>query len=156
MDPLFVLLASLSAVAVIFMLFRRRTQSFQQIINKLERQNAQLNLQLSRLSDEEGRLNDSLDALDSQIKMAALQATEHLDAPEEQKAGMRFLDYLVHRGGITSDQLKKVERYKVQTGSPMSAEELLIVLDMLSREKLQSMKEAFGRLSDGSSGAGKY
>jgi hypothetical protein len=27
---------------------------------------------------------------------------------------------------------------------------------MLSREKLQSMKEAFGRLSDGSSGVEKY
>ncbi|MFV0423242.1 hypothetical protein [Oleidesulfovibrio sp.] len=146
MDYMFLLLASLSAAAVLFTLFRRKSQEFNQAIHQLERKNAQLNLHLSQLADEETRLGESISSLEGQIKLAAMEASFTSTDAESTKDAMRFMDYLVHRGGITTDQLKKVERYKAQTGSPMSYEELLIMLDMITREKLQSMKDAFDKM----------
>lgn len=147
MDYLFVLLASLSAGIVIFSIFRRKSQEYQQAIHRLERKNTQLNLHLSKLATEEERLGGSIEALEGQVKLAILEASFAAPEPDESPSNMRFIDFLVHRGGITSDQLKKVERYKMQNASSMGYEELLILLDIISKDKLQLMKEAFAKVS---------
>ncbi len=143
MDYVLILFALCTGVVVTCILLKRRSQYFHRIINRLRRKNAQLNAHFAQLTQEEKRLTNSVAALDGQLKVALLQVPIGAEGREQKNGSTQFMEYLVHRGGITSEQLKKIERYKLHTASNMSMEELAVVLDMISTESLQSMKIAF-------------
>ncbi|MCG8530616.1 MAG: hypothetical protein MI749_08125 [Desulfovibrionales bacterium] len=154
MDSFFVVLACVATVVLVILSLLKKHNELRDVLATLDTENNSLDMRKSSYEAEIGSLNQHIASLTKEYMTIEQELAEKRQAENEQLLEkerykyMSFIEYLIAKGYVSDDDIKKAEAYKAKNVSSMAVDEVLILFNRVTSDQLKGMREEY-RLASG-------
>ena len=153
MESFFFVLACGVTVVLILLSLLKRHNELRDVLASLDTDNNSMEMKKNSYEAEIGSLNQHIAeltkeymTLENSLAQKRQQENERLLEKERYKY-MSFIEYLLSKGYINNEDIKKAEAYKTKNISSMAVDEVLVLFNRISSDEMKNLRNEYREVS---------